>query len=644
MHISFIIKETSMSETLVTIPLDQLKRAAINVRKTGRDADIGQLAASIEVHGLLENLLVRLVRAGSDDAEPLYEVIAGGRRLAALKLLVKRKKMAADYPVPCRVLEEGEVSTFVEVSLAENIQRSPLHPADQFDAFSKLQQGGLSAEEIAARFGIPAKVVMQRLKLGAVSPRLMAAYRADELMLDQLMAFTITDDHAAQEALWFDTPYSDRSPQSIRRHLTSSLVEGGDRRAIFIGVKAYEAAGGTLVRDLFQPESDGYFSDSQLLDRLVIEKLEAAAENVRSEGWSWVEIMPETDYGALSRFGRLKPEEVPLSAENEARLEELAERYDELVVALEEQQDEAAAAELSRVNDEMIGLEVQQRCWHPDTKKAAGVVLSLTPDGELKIDEGLLRPEDRRNTSENGEANSQGSKGTKGSRDPNAYSNSLLTDLSAHRTVALREKLAQEPRVALVTLVHRLARPLFFRSYASPCANIQPSFADLGNFSKTVGESPAAVALLTRHESWCKVLPEEDRLWIWLLEADQTVLLDLLAYCVALTLDAVYRKNETQSTCLTESRDIAKAVSLDMADWWQPTRALIFDHLTKGQIMEAVAEVISPSTAKYLAEMKRADMAGRAEELLRGSRWLPLTLRAEAEEIPSDTPSEIAAE
>lgn len=633
-----------MSENLMTIPLGQLKRAAINVRKTGRDADIGQLAASIEAHGLLENLLVRLARPGSDDGEPLYEVIAGGRRLAALKLLVKRKKMAADYPVPCRVLEEGDTSAFVEVSLAENIQRSPLHPADQFDAFSKLQQGGLSAEEIAARFGIPAKVVMQRLKLGAVSPRLMAAYRADELTLDQLMAFAITDDHAAQEALWFDTPYGDRSPQTIRQHLTRSLVEGGDRRAVFVGVKAYEAAGGTLVRDLFQPESTGYFADSQLLDRLVMEKLEGEAENVRSEGWGWVEVMLETDYGELSRFGRVKPEEMPLTAESEARLAELAERYDELVAALEEQEDEAAAAELDQVNDEMIGLEAQQCRWHPDTKKAAGVVLSLTPDGELKIDEGLVRPEDRRNKAEDGVANSRGPKREKGSGGPNAYAESLLTDLSAHRTAALREKLAQEPRVALATLVYRLARPLFFRGYASPCASIQPSFADLGNFSKTVGESPAAVALLARHESWCEALPEEDGLWVWLLEAEHTVLLDLLAYCVALTLDAVYRKNETQGARLAESHDIAKAVSLDMADWWQPTRALIFDHLTKGQIMEAVAEVIPPSTAKYLADMKKTDMAARAEELLKGSRWLPPALRAEAEETPSDAPSETAAE
>lgn len=225
-----------------------------------------------------------------------------------------------DYPVPCRVLGEIEVATYVEISLAENIVRSPLHPADQFDAFAKLQKEGLAAEEIAARFGLPAKVVIQRLKLGAVTPRLMAAYRADELTLDQLMAFAITDDHAAQEAFWFDTPHGHRSPQAIRRHLTSALVEGGDRRALFIGAKAYETAGGTVIRDLFQPESEGYFADSQLLDRLVAEKLDTEAGKFRNEGWSWVEVMPETDYGASRARSRTGSPSGATSVRSPARM------------------------------------------------------------------------------------------------------------------------------------------------------------------------------------------------------------------------------------------------------------------------------------------------------------------------------------
>lgn len=636
-----------MSENLMTIPLCQLKRAALNVRKTGRKADIEQLAASIEAHGLLENLVVRLVRVGSDEAEPLYEVVAGGRRFDALKYLAKRHKITMDYPVPCRVLGEQDVSAYVEISLAENIVRAPLHPADQFDAFAKLQKEGLAAEEIAARFGLPAKVVIQRLKLGAVSPRLMAAYRADELTLDQLMAFAITDDHAAQEAFWFDTPHVHRSPQAIRRHLTSALVEGGDRRALFIGIEAYEAAGGTVIRDLFQPESEGYFADSQLLDRLVAEKLEAEAGKVRDEGWSWVEVMSETDYGALAKFGRVKAGEIALSEEDEARLTTLAERYDELVAALEDQEDQAMSAELDKIVEEMDGLEEQHLQWSEEDRKCAGVILSLTPEGELEVNAGLIRPEDRKREdadTEDGEPSRSTERKEKSNGRPEGYSDALLTDLSAHRTAALREMLAGNPKVALAALVYRLAKPIFFERFASSCLHLQPSFIELGTFSKTVGESPAAAALLARHTQWCERLPEAEHLWSWLLDTEQEVLLDLLAYCVALTLDAVHRKNESPGRRMIEAKDLATALALDMTEWWQPTRALFFDHLTKGQIIEAVGEAISASTAKYLTEFKKADMAQRAEELLRDKRWLPVPLRSEVDEVKTEPVADVAAE
>lgn len=635
-----------MSDNLMTIPLCQLKRAALNVRKTGRKADIEQLAASIEAHGLLENLVVRLVRVGSEEAESLYEVIAGGRRFDALKLLAKRYKITMDYPVPCRLLGEQDVSAYVEISLAENIVRAPLHPADQFDAFAKLQKEGLTAEEIAARFGLPAKVVIQRLKLGAVSPRLMAAYRADELTLDQLMAFAITDDHVAQEAFWFDTPHGHRSPQAIRRHLTSALVEGGDRRALFIGVEAYEAAGGTVIRDLFQPESEGYFADSQLLDRLVAEKLETEAGKVRDEGWSWVEVMPETDYGALAKFGRVKAGEIALSDEDEARLTTLAERYDELVAALEEQEDEAMSAELDKIIEEMDGLEEQHLEWSEEDRKGAGVILSLTPEGELEVNAGLVRPEDRKREEENedGQPSQSPERKEKSNGRPEGYSDALLTDLSAHRTAALREMLAGNPKVALAALVYRLAKPLFFERFASSCLHLQPSFIELGGFSKTVGESPAAAALLARHTQWCERLPEAEHLWSWLLDTEQEVLLDLLAYCVALTLDAVHRKTENPGRRMIEANNLATALALDMTDWWRPTRAQFFDHLTKGQIVEAVGEATSASTAKYLAELKKPDMAARAEELLRDKRWLPVPLRSEVEEIKPEPVADVAAE
>lgn len=189
-----------MTTILKDIPLSKLVPSEANVRRTGRDAHIGELAASIAAHGLLQNLTVRTVVDRHGKETGTFEVVAGGRRLAALKQLAKHKGIAKTAPIPCQILDTdfGE-----EVSLAENITQCPMHPSDQYEAFARLAtEQGLAAEDIAARFGVTATVVKQRMKLGAVSPVLMQIYREGDMTLDQLMGFTLTDDHARQERVW----------------------------------------------------------------------------------------------------------------------------------------------------------------------------------------------------------------------------------------------------------------------------------------------------------------------------------------------------------------------------------------------------------------------------------------------------------
>ena len=197
------------------IPLNKLIPSPANARKTGASVGIEELAASIAAHGLLQNLQVRDGKGGK------FEVVAGGRRLRALKLLAKSKAIAKSAEIPCHVLEDEDAA---EISLAENVVRLPMHPADQYDAFKAMADAGRGPEEIAARFGCSPTVVKQRLKLASVSPRLLASYRAEELNLDQLMAFTVSDDHAAQEAAWFEQPGVEPEP---RRH--SPRADGGTR-------------------------------------------------------------------------------------------------------------------------------------------------------------------------------------------------------------------------------------------------------------------------------------------------------------------------------------------------------------------------------------------------------------------------------
>jgi ParB family chromosome partitioning protein len=622
-----------MSDALMTIPLSQLRPSAANVRKTDTGRDLDELAASILAHGLLQNLTVRKADKG-----PHYEVVAGGRRLAALRRLAKAKRLPKGFEVPCRVLTGTDG---IEISLAENVVRAPLHPADQFEAFSALHDQGQGIEEIAARFGVAPTLVQQRLKLAAVSPRLMAVYRDGEMSLDQLTAFTLTDDHAAQERVWFEAPHLYKDPRAIRQALTRSLVEGSDRRARFVGAEAYEAAGGQLVRDLFQPDDEAYFADSELLDRLVAEKLRAEAEKLKAEGWAWVEVLPELDYGRLARFRRIPPTETPLSAEDEAKLSALCEQHDALVENLEEEPPAETVAELDRLSDEIDTLSASREQWSNEDKACAGVFLALDYQGELVVRRGYAKPDDVPPTvpaPEDGSPAPVAAQPTQEEKPKAGLSDALVTDLSAHRTAALRETVAGRPDVALTALLHALVLQLF-HGVAHGCVDIRAVSADLRPLADGIGSSKAGLALAERHERWLERLPEADALWPWLETEGDATRAELLAYCVGIAVNASSQARYGVRPRCAEQRDLlAGAVKLDMADWWQPTRAGYFARVSKTLILEAVTEAVSPQAAENISRLKKDAMASRAEELLADRRWLPPMLRTAAPVEP-DVPA-----
>ncbi|MGY4626476.1 ParB-like chromosome segregation protein Spo0J [Bradyrhizobium sp. USDA 4486] len=222
----------------------------------------------------LQNLVVEPELDGEGTATGFYRVTIGeGWRLAQL-LRVKRKEIKKTEPIRCIIDTANDLH---EISLDENVTRENMHPADQFEAFRKLaDERGFGAEEIAARFGVTPHVVRQRLRLGAVSGKLIQLYRDGDLTLEQLMAFAI-DDQARQEAVFERLSY-DRDASTIRRLLTETHVAATDRRARFVGLKAYIEAGGTILRDLFAEDRRGYLEDVALLDLLVMARLGREAD------------------------------------------------------------------------------------------------------------------------------------------------------------------------------------------------------------------------------------------------------------------------------------------------------------------------------------------------------------------------------
>ena len=167
------------------------------------------------MHGLIHNLTVVEQLADNGENSGKYEVVAGGRRFAALQRMAKQKKVPKTFAVPCLVVDPA---TATETSLAENTIRVAMHPADQFIAFHDLVvQTGLGIDDVAARFGVSPLFVRQRLKLANVAPRFIKAYRAEEIRLDQLEALAITDDQQAQEKVWDSLRHDwERSPHNLR--------------------------------------------------------------------------------------------------------------------------------------------------------------------------------------------------------------------------------------------------------------------------------------------------------------------------------------------------------------------------------------------------------------------------------------------
>jgi ParB family chromosome partitioning protein len=233
------------------IPFNKLVLSQSNVRRLKAGVSIEELAEDIARRTLLQSLSVRPVLDADGAETGMFEIPAGGRRYRALELLVKQKRLAKTAPVPCVVRDPSVEVSAEEDSLAENFQRVALHPLDQFRAFKALRDKGVGDEEIAARFFVSPAVVKQRLRLAAVSEKLLDVYVEDGMTLEQLMAFTVTNDHARQGQVWEAIQQSyNKEPYLIRRQLTESAVRASDRRARFVGSEAYEAAGGVVLRDL----------------------------------------------------------------------------------------------------------------------------------------------------------------------------------------------------------------------------------------------------------------------------------------------------------------------------------------------------------------------------------------------------------
>ena len=643
------------------IPFNKLLLSACNVRRIKAGVSIEQLADDIARRTLLQSLTVRPVLDADGAETGMFEIPAGGRRYRALELLVKQKRLAKTAPIPC-VIREGGIPE--EDSLAENVQRAPLHPLDQFRAFLALRERGQSEEEIATAFFVAVSVVKQRLRLASVSPKLLDAYAQDGMTLDQLMAFTVSGDWERQEQVWERLAASyTKEPYVIRRLLTEGAVRASDKRARFVGVEAYEAEGGAVLRDLFQGDDGGWLQDVALVERLVAERLEHEAEAVRAEGWHWVEVAPEFPYGHHFGLRRLRGDEVPLTAEQEAEREALQAEYDQLEETHADMDlPEAVEQRLAGIEAALSAFDDLPEVFDRAEVARAGAFLSIDGEGRLRVERGYVRPEDELPVAAEPELEADGSvdspdgdatgtepampmrvetdgstvhagpvpvldreedEGIRPLPDP------LLTELTAHRTLALRVALGEHREVAFLAALHVFCLRVFYSCGLNSCLELDVKSATFTAQAPGLNDTAPASILTDRHQFWRATMPKHpEDLWDALSRFDGPEREALFAHCVGLSVNAVHEAYNRRPKALAHADVLAQAVGLNMAAaGWVPTVDSYLGRVTKARIVQAVREAKGDQAAQALEPLKKGEMSEKAQELLAGASWLPEPLR-----------------
>jgi ParB family chromosome partitioning protein len=272
-------QEQPTVSNFMPIALKGLLHSELNVRKTDLNEDVVALAEDILEHGLLQNLVV--VPSSHKLSAIQYQVVAGGRRLRALQHLWDEGKIDGDYMVACRVEDAGEGRS---ASLAENLHRIAMNPADEFIAFQAIVSDHASEEDplayCARRFRVPRQHVEERLRLAALAPEVMDGLRDGRVSVAAAKAYASFADHALQLVVFKaedkKTWGVKHDPKAIRDAMKSKTYPAGIVQAVYVGLDAYCAAGGRTERELFMGSDEGErLIDPTLLDKLAKEKAEA---------------------------------------------------------------------------------------------------------------------------------------------------------------------------------------------------------------------------------------------------------------------------------------------------------------------------------------------------------------------------------
>lgn len=637
-HVEPLSESNTNGVRIEYVAYSRLTRSPLNVRKKA-PTGIEALAETIYEKGLMQNLVVHAMKGRGK--QPKLGVCAGQRRLAALDLLFSQERIMKDYQVPVLIVSEGEA---VAASLIENREREAMSIADESVAFRLLTEEGKSIAHVSALFKVSEMVVRRALRIANLAPALLDLLRDDKLDYEQAKVLALADDHATQESVWNNAINAwQRRPSELRAAITKAEIDARDNAlAKFVGLDAYEAAGGFVRRDLFSDgENAGYIADADLLHRLATDRLIEISQAVAAQGWNWIETRTRGDANELIRYGRVhstarkptkseKAELAALVAQRDAAHMELNAYYDE-----DGEEDEARHDHLSTAVDVATHAVDQYaerfEVFTPEDMQRAGAFVYLDDDGFVTIERGLIRPEERA-AARGGDAlpvtaTATGQSG-KPARVPPLHNEKLCRRLTAHRTAAIQTELARHPNVALAVLMSRMIPVVFDEHYERQYpehaiqVDLRTSRNALVKHADDMADSVAWKETEAERAKWMRMLPARaDALLPWLLDQGSDIQSNLFAFCVAATVDGIDGCDGEHAV-----NSLADVLNVDLSYYWKPTRASYFDHVSKSRIADVLREHVSPQAAAEVQGMKKDAAAAAAEVRMADSGWLPEVL------------------
>lgn len=619
------------SRDIRTIPLCKIRKGAANPRTMG-DPDSAGMAASLKAVDQLQNIIV------SPLPGDLYEVRAGDRRHGGFCLLRDAGAIAPDHPVLCLVVA-GDLEA---ISSAENMQRLAMHPADECDACRRMKAAGMTVDAIADALGCTVLVVERRLAVCDAAPELLALYRTKGISTDQLIALCSTEDRALQVSTWRNS--RDKDPRELRRLVLAAEVDAAtDPRVAFIGgVAAFSSAGGEIRKDLFSGDSNGGFiADVAQLNRLVCDRLQSEAAQLQShEGWAWVVVEADCNREALLRFGRLSPDRRMASAEEVNDLVRLQaedkQLQDELAALAPGQEVDLDAGELLQRVDEIVdrreaiadaisGIERARMSYRADEMAYAGAMVWLDPRGNVQVERGLVRREDRPALAKAKREVVGGRESKAVGRKAHAMSQAVQQGLLGYRNAAAKVALADNARVAKILFACSVAgqqagipgaAPLMMEA-AAPSRAIN----GLGASAHSSDEQQLVDRLKRKGQTSLGDIPASPaELWQTMAAKSDAELDSILAYGIAKMLRLGGSGDDM-------TKLILGAMAFDVAQHYTPTAANFFGKVPKEFSIGALLECGRVPDAESVGGMTKQQLASFAEREIKGTGWVPSVMR-----------------